>query len=240
MNGLTWIHIAGGLVALVAGMVAGFARKGGRTHVAAGIAFAASMFVLGVSASILGPFASPPQSPVGGLMVCYFVATGWLAARRRSARPGRFEKIACAAVLLMAALMIADGVQRTLAPAGQFTAPPAPGAVLLLGGICLAAGLGDLRYLLRDTLSATQRLSRHLWRMCFAFFIATGSFFLGQQDVLPQAVRGSPMLFVLAFAPFALMLFWLVRLRSSGIPLNLHPSGSGQLTQSHHSLPVEE
>ena len=38
--------------------------------------------------------------------------------------------------------------------------------------------------------------------MCFAFFIATGSFFLGQQDVLPAAVRGSPILFVLAFAPF--------------------------------------
>ena len=49
--------------------------------------------------------------------------------------------------------------------------------------------------------------------MCFAFFIATGSFFLGQQDVLPSAVRGSPILFVLAFAPFAVMAFWLVRLR---------------------------
>ena len=49
--------------------------------------------------------------------------------------------------------------------------------------------------------------------MCFAFFIATGSFFLGQQDVLPQALRGSPILFVLALAPFAVMLFWLVRLR---------------------------
>jgi hypothetical protein len=49
--------------------------------------------------------------------------------------------------------------------------------------------------------------------MCFAFFIATGSFFLGQQDVLPKAVQGSPVLFVLAFAPFAVMLFWLARLR---------------------------
>jgi hypothetical protein len=49
--------------------------------------------------------------------------------------------------------------------------------------------------------------------MCVAFFIATGSFFLGQQDVMPQVVRGSPILFVLAFAPFAVMAFWLVRLR---------------------------
>jgi hypothetical protein len=62
---------------------------------------------------------------------------------------------------------------------------------------------------------AVARISRHLWRMCFAFFIATGSFFLGQQDVLPEAVRGSPILFVLAFAPIALMLFWFVRVRFS-------------------------
>ena len=200
MNGLIWIHIAGGMVAL-----------------AAGSAFAASMLVLGVTASIIAPFASPPQSPVGGIMVCYFVATGWLAARRRSSRTGTFEKIACAAVLVMGALIIAAGVQRAFAP-GQFTGPPAPGALILLGGICLIAGFGDLRYVRRRTLSATQRLSRHLWRMCFAFFIATGSFFLGQQDVLPMAVRGSPILFVAAFAPLALLLFWLVRVRFSGYP----------------------
>jgi hypothetical protein len=73
----------------------------------------------------------------------------------------------------------------------------------------------DLRFIVRGTLSASQRIARHLWRMCFAFFIATGSFFLGQQDVLPQALRGSPILLVLAFAPFALMLFWLARVRFS-------------------------
>jgi hypothetical protein len=49
--------------------------------------------------------------------------------------------------------------------------------------------------------------------MCVAFFIATGSFFLGQQDVMPGVVRGSPVFFLLAFAPLAAMLFWLARLR---------------------------
>jgi membrane protein implicated in regulation of membrane protease activity len=49
--------------------------------------------------------------------------------------------------------------------------------------------------------------------MCVAFFIATGSFFLGQQDILPAAMRGSPWMFVLAFAPLAVMLFWLARIR---------------------------
>ena len=85
--------------------------------------------------------------------------------------------------------------------------------VYFVAGICLLGGLLDLNAILRARSRPTQRIARHLWRMCFAFFIATGSFFLGQQDVLPAAVRGSPALFVLAFAPFAVMAFWLVRVR---------------------------
>ena len=213
MNGITWIHLASGMIALLSGAVAASARKGGGIHVSAGTWFCVSMLVLGVTASILSPFKTPPDSPVGGIMVCYFVATAWMAARRHSGTPGRFEKIACVIVLVIAAAIIADGFRHALAPPGQFSGPPGPGALFALGGICLLAGLADLRFIVRGKLSVTQRISRHLWRTCFVFFIATGSFFLGQQDVLPQAVRGSPILFVLAFAPFALMLFWLVRVR---------------------------
>lgn len=215
MNAITWVHIAGGLTALLSGAVAVTARKGGDIHISTGTWFFVSMLVLGVTASILGPLKTPPDSPIGGVMVCYFVATAWMAARRRSGTPGRFEKVACAIVLLIASLMIARGFMLALDPAAQVSEPPGPGALFAIGAFCLLAGLGDLRWIICGKLSATQRISRHLWRMCFALFIATGSFFLGQQDVLPQAVRGSPVLFVLAFAPFALMLFWLVRVRFS-------------------------
>jgi hypothetical protein len=217
MSSITWIHIAGGMIALLSGAVAFAVRKGDSVHVSAGIGFCVSMFVLGITASILSPFKSPPESPIGGIMVCYFVATAWMTARRRSGAPGRLEKIACAMVLLIAVAIIGRGFEVALAPPGQFTGPPGPGALFALGAVCLLAGLSDLKFILRGTLSAAQRISRHLWRMCFAFFIATGSFFLGQQDVLPQALRGSPILFVLAFAPFALMFFWLARVRFSGM-----------------------
>jgi len=205
-SGITWIHIAGGMIALASGAAAVAVRKGGAIHVLAGTWFFVSMLVLGVTASILEPFRSPPGSPIGGVMVCYFVATSWVAARRRDGTTGKFEIVACAAALAMAALMAWGGFTGTTTPAG-------PGPVLALAGVCLLAGLLDLNAILRAKLTPAQRLSRHLWRMCFAFFIATGSFFLGQQDVLPQAVYGSPILFVLAFAPLALMLFWLVRVR---------------------------
>jgi len=215
MNAITSIHIAGGMLALVSGTAAAALRKGGSLHAKAGIGFCVSMFVLGVTASMLAPFKSPPDSPVGGIMVCYFVATAWMTARRQSGTPGAFEKIACAIVLLIAVAIIFSGVKLALAP-GESSGPPSPGVLFALGGICLLAGLSDLKFI-RGKLSATQRITRHLWRMCFAFFIATGSFFLGQRDVMPEAVQGSPFLFVLAFAPFALMLFWLVRVRVSGI-----------------------
>jgi len=207
-SGVMWIHIAGGLIALLSGAVAVAVRKGGVLHAKAGTWFFASMLILGVTASILEPFRSPPGSPIGGILVCYFVATSWVAARRRDGTTGTFEILACAAALGLAALMAWGGFTGATTPAG-------PGPVFALAGMCLLAGLLDLNAILRAKLTPVQRLSRHLWRMCFAFFIATGSFFLGQQDVLPQEVRGSPILFVLAFAPFGVMAFWLVRLRFS-------------------------
>jgi hypothetical protein len=207
MNIVMGIHIASGILAIAAGTAAVAARKGGPLHARAGTWFFASMLVLGVTAAVLEPFRTPPGSPIGGILVCYFVATSWVTARRRDGTTGRFEIIACAGVLIAAALMVWSGVT------GASTTPVGRGPIFVFAGVCLLAGLLDLNAILRAKLTYAQRISRHLWRMCVAFFIATGSFFLGQQDVMPQAVRGSPMLFVLAFAPFGVMAFWLVRVR---------------------------
>ena len=206
-QGLMGLHVASGMVALITGAMAVAARKGGATHVATGNWFFVAMLVLGVTASILEPFRSPvPGSPVGGIIVCYFVLTSWVAARRSDGVTGKFEIGACASALTLAGLMIWGGFTGSTTPAG-------PGPLFALGGLCLMAGLLDLNAILRRQLSPAQRISRHLWRMCFAFFIATGSFFLGQQDIMPSAVRGSPILFALAFAPFGVMAWWLIRLR---------------------------
>jgi uncharacterized membrane protein len=202
------IHIAAGIAAVLLGVVAIAVRKGSRRHAQAGTLFAAAMIVLGLTASILEPFRTPkPGSPITGLFVCYFVATSWVAARRRDGSTGKFEMLAAAVALSTGAVMIWAGLT------GRSTTPVGSGPVFILAGLCLVAGLLDLRVVLRKRLTAGERIRRHLWRMCFAFFIATGSFFLGQQKVMPVAVRGSPILFVFAFAPFGVMLFWLVRLR---------------------------
>ncbi len=208
LKSLLWIHIAAGIAAILLGTIAVAARKGGRAHISTGTGFAAAMIVLGLTASVLEPFRQPqPGSPVVGLFVCYFVVTSWVAARRRDGRTGKFEILASMIALGTGAVMVWAGVT------GTSSTPVGAGPVFILAGLCLIAGLFDLRVALRKTLTPGERLRRHVWRMCFAFFIATGSFFLGQQKVMPVEIRGSPLLFVLAFAPFAVMAFWLVRLR---------------------------
>jgi hypothetical protein len=96
MTGITWAHVAGGTIALVCGAVTVAVRKGSGIRALAGTWFCAAMLVLGVTAAILAPFKSPPDSPIGGIIVCYFVATAWMTARRQSGMPGTFERIACA------------------------------------------------------------------------------------------------------------------------------------------------
>jgi hypothetical protein len=54
--------------------------------------------------------------------------------------------------------------------------------------------------------------------MCFALFIATGSFFLGQMKFIPEPVRIVPLLLVLALAPLPFLLYWMWRVRVRGVP----------------------
>jgi len=61
--------------------------------------------------------------------------------------------------------------------------------------------------------TGARRIGRHAWRMSFGLFIATGSFFLGQQQVFPVRWRGSAVLTALGIFPLGLLVFWSVRVR---------------------------
>jgi hypothetical protein len=103
------------------------------------------------------------------------------------------------------------GAQR---PDGLIDGQPWQPAVLFAAIAALAATL-DFRVLRRGGIAGVPRLARHLWRMCLGLFIAASSFFIGQQQVMPVATQGSPLLFIPAFAPLALLIFWLFRVRTS-------------------------
>ena len=83
----------------------------------------------------------------------------------------------------------------------------------LFAAILLLAAAGDVRVLAHGGISGRSRVVRHLWRMCVGLFIATGSFFLGQPQVFPVALRGSIYLITPAVLPLPLLILWLIRVR---------------------------
>ena len=80
--------------------------------------------------------------------------------------------------------------------------------------------------LMRSGVLGPKRIRRHLWRMCFGLFIATGSFFLGQQQVFPAVLRGSPLLIVLAILP---LVFLISCFRCQELFLFLRPYAASRL-----------
>jgi hypothetical protein len=67
-------------------------------------------------------------------------------------------------------------------------------------------------------LTGAPRLKRHLWRMCLALWIATSSFFLGQAQVFPKAIRGSGVLTIPVLTVLVVMFYWLWRVRRRSGP----------------------
>jgi hypothetical protein len=121
------------------------------------------------------------------------------------------------------------GVTEWLDPTVTVVGRPRVVPPLVIGTVILLAAIGDLRAIRAGGLRGSRRLARHLWRMCFALFVATGSFFLGQMKFIPEPVRLVPLLLGLAFAPLVFLCYWMwrvrVRGRVSGIVIaGTHPS----------------
>jgi hypothetical protein len=215
MRSVLFLHIAGGSLAVVAGYAALFARKGGRLHRRAGMLFVYAMIVMGAGAMIVG-LARGKSSWLGGPLVFYLVVTGMLAVRRPQT-PSRTRDIALMVLALaMGLASLAGGIRIFLGPRGPLGV--APGIASLVNALVLLLCVaGDVRVLRSGPPTGTRRLARHLWRMCYAMFVATGSFFLGQARVIPQPLRITPVLLVLAFLPLPAMFYWLWRVRRSRV-----------------------
>jgi len=199
------IHICAGVVGVLSGAAAMSFRKGSRPHRVGGNLFFVAMLIMGSTAAYLG-------NVVGGLFACYLVATAWLTARRQAGETTIFDWAAFLFALALGAVLVTHGVR--LATGRVAPQPGVPvGMIFFLGSVALLAAAGDLRLLVRGGVFGRQRIVRHLWRMCFSFFIATGSFFIGQPQVFPAFIRRTNLLFIPGILPLVLMIFWLIRVR---------------------------
>lgn len=208
-------HITGGSVAIASGAVALLARKGDPLHRAAGTAFFLSMLLACGIGGAVAPFLNDGQraNTVAGFITCYLVFTAWTAVTREDG--GGRGVLAIGGFLVALAGTLASLLFVTQAqadPSGTLDGSP-PQAFYLFSLISGIAALSDLKVLVQGGISGAPRIARHLWRMCVGLIVASGSFFLGQQQVMPLFMRGSPWLFLPVFAPLALMVFWLIRVR---------------------------
>lgn len=200
------LHIVGGLIGLSSGAVALTAPKGGSLHRKVGMIFVYTMMVMSMSGAVMAALMPERVSVIAGLLTFYLVVTALLTVRRRRRGFPWVDVAAMAFGLAVAVLAFIFGIAGSNDPA----APP-PAIALVFGAVTLLATFGDARLLLARSLPWSQRIARHLWRMCFALWIAAASFFLGQSDEFPEALQIMPLLCTPVLLVMLLMFYWLAR-----------------------------
>jgi uncharacterized membrane protein len=211
------VHIVAGGLAIVFGGLALAASKGSTLHRRSGLLFVYAMLTMGISGSILALGQSLTNANVlGGFMSCYFVITALTTVRPVSAWTRRLNSVALLVAIALSLIEIGLGFKAVTSPGGTINGVPFF-MLFFLATVTTLAAAGDLRIMRSGALRGAPRLRRHLWRMCFALFIAAGSFFSIRSRVakiLPEpfttpAMRALPIALV-----FAAMFYWLWRVRS--------------------------
>src|SRR5687768_1676290 len=215
------IHIAAGGLAIVLGTVALSVKKGGNIHRRSGLLFVYAMLVMAASASILSLLKGRADGNVlAGVLTAYFVGTALTTVRPVSSWTRRINAVALTVAVVLAAGCIINGVSMINAPGRDLNGVPnrTAGMVSLIIGVLLVmAAAGDVRIMRFGMPRGGPRLARHLWRMCFALFIAAGSFFSLRDRVakiLPEPFTTGPMRALPIVLLFGTMSYWLWRVRS--------------------------
>jgi len=204
-------HIMAGSLALLSGAAALSFRKGSPNHARAGTVFACAMIVMAALGAAMAAAKGERETAAVAILTFYFVITGWRTARQRNPRATLSERGTFLVPASCAIVLFLFGVDAVEHPRPEV---PAAGLFIFAAVSLLPAAL-DLNFMLRRSLSGSQRIARHLWRMCMALLFACFSFFQGQAQVFPEPVQRSLLLFLPTLAAFAIMMFWVVRLRFS-------------------------
>ena len=212
-TGLLSVHILMGAIAIITGFIALYAIKGGVLHRKTGKVFVYAMFAMGIlGASISAVWGVARQSNIpAGLLAAYLVVTALTTVRPRTEWSRRIDFGLMVLVFGLAAvnLTVAVGILNSANAKIHWLAIP----LSIFASVAIIAGAGDIRVMRGAPLKGNARLARHLWRMCFALFVATGSFFLGQMKVMPIWMRVPSVLSIPVLMVLVTMVYWLWRMR---------------------------
>lgn len=203
------VHIVAGGLALLFGYVALYAAKGAVLHRKSGMLFVVAMVTMSLSGALMETLSTWTVSinVVAGLVTFYFVTTGLLTVRRHPAGVGWIDGAAVLFVLTVSVLAFNSGFG--LLSRGRPEAVPS----FIFGVVGMLAAAGDIRMIRARGIQGPRRIARHLWRMCFAMWVAAASFFWGPPGRVPEVIRFPALQAVAVLLPIAVMLFWLWRVR---------------------------
>ena len=211
MSPILLFHICTATIGLLSAVLALSFRKGSGLHGAAGTVFFVSMLGMSASGAWLAAFVRPVIiHVVVGLLTFYLVATGWRATVRRDGRTGAFDVCTLLLALLIAAFSWRFGFEAANNHTGMKDGIPAA-FYFSYGSLALLFAIADMRMLILGGYTGSQRIARHVWRMCTALLIATVSLF-PQQRLLAQLLRDSSLLWLPHFVLIASLIYWLVRI----------------------------
>ena len=206
------IHIVAGLTGIISGFVAVFALKGAKLHRKSGMIFVYAMLVLAFTGATIAFLKHQTGNVIAGSLTFYLVITALRTVRHRDQEFHAIDVAAMLIAITVGLLSIKVGLDGLHSTTGTVNGVPS-GMIFFFASVSLLGAFGDMRVLLSGQLQGAQRIARHLWRMCFALFVASGSFFLGQAKVFPKPMRIYPLLAIPALLPLVLLLYWLVRVR---------------------------
>ena len=205
------IHISAGVIGLVSGAVALYARKGAKLHRKGGIIFVYAMMIVAITGTVMGAFLSEMAAVLPGALTFYLVLTSFFTVRRPFVL--KFPWIDLGAMLLGLTVGIAS-VRFVIEALDGATGETEGGLAVtyfMFGVAALLGTLGDLRVLLARGIHGAHRIARHLWRMCFALFLAAISLFIGQAQVFPEPLPNSGLLPIPVLLVLLFMFYWLAR-----------------------------
>jgi uncharacterized membrane protein len=200
-------HIVAGVLALVFGYVALFAAKGATLHRKSGLLFVFAMVTMSLSGALVAYLRTSSVSVIAGLLTCYFVTTALLTVRRRFEESHGIDAAAMLFALTVSMLAFKTGFEMSN------RARPETIPMLIFGAVGLLAAAGDLRIIRAHGIQGSRRIARHLWRMCFAMWVAAASFFWGPRGRVPEVIYIPALLPIPVLAPIVVMLYWLWRVR---------------------------
>ena len=200
------IHLLAGMLALLFGYFALFAKKGATVHRKAGMGFVVAMVVMSLSGALVAAAKPDRGSIIAGLLTFYFVVTGLMTVKQV---PGhkRVQIVMMVAGFSLGLFAIWAG--SWLAQRGRPEAAP----MFLFSAMAIGGAIGDFRMMRAGGIEGKARIKRHLWRLCFAMWVAAASFFWGPPNRVPEIIRIPALLPIPVLTPIVVMLYWLWRMR---------------------------